>query len=50
MIMLENVLEETHAFYHGEEAAFGALVGLQIADASRVESEEVFSCASIRGV
>jgi glycerol dehydrogenase len=38
-----TALEETHGFYHGEKVAFGVLAGLQLADASPVESETVFS-------
>jgi len=38
-----TVLEETHAFYHGEKVAFGILAGLQLTDASPLETEEVFS-------
>jgi len=38
-----TALEETHAFYHGEKVAFGVLVGLQLTDAPREESDTVFS-------
>ncbi|MDQ7822258.1 MAG: glycerol dehydrogenase [Candidatus Eremiobacteraeota bacterium] len=38
-----TALEETHSFYHGEKVAFGLLAGLQLTDASRRESAEVFS-------
>lgn len=38
-----TALEETHLFYHGEKVAFGVLAGLQLADASPVESATVFS-------
>ena len=38
-----TVLEETHAFYHGEKVAFGLLAGLQLTDVSPEESNTVFS-------
>jgi glycerol dehydrogenase len=38
-----TALEETHSFYHGEKVAFGVLTGLQLADASPLESAAVFS-------
>ena len=38
-----TALEETHAFYHGEKVAFGVLAGLQLTDASPLESAAVFS-------
>jgi glycerol dehydrogenase len=38
-----TALEETHAFYHGEKVAFGVLAGLQLTDASPLESATVFS-------
>jgi glycerol dehydrogenase len=38
-----TALEETHASYHGEKVAFGVLTGLQLMDASPLESEAVFS-------
>jgi glycerol dehydrogenase len=38
-----TALEETHAFYHGEKVAFGVLAGLQLTDASREESDAVYS-------
>ena len=38
-----TALEETHASYHGEKVAFGVLTGLQLTDASPLESEAVFS-------
>jgi len=38
-----TALEETHSFYHGEKVAFGVLTGLQLADASPLESAGVFS-------
>ncbi|MBF0118817.1 MAG: glycerol dehydrogenase [Desulfobacterales bacterium] len=38
-----TVLEETHAFYHGEKVAFGVLVGLQLTDTPPEESAIVFS-------
>lgn len=38
-----TALEETHSFYHGEKVAFGVLAGLQLADASPLESAAVFS-------
>ncbi|WP_028323117.1 glycerol dehydrogenase [Desulfatirhabdium butyrativorans] len=43
-----TALEPTHSFYHGEKVAFGVLAGLQLADASPRESDEVFSfCETI---
>ena len=43
-----TVLEETHAFYHGEKVAFGVLTGLQLTDASPQEWATVLSfCADI---
>lgn len=38
-----TALDETHAFYHGEKVAFGVLTGLQLTDASREESDTVYS-------
>ena len=38
-----TVLEETHAYYHGEKVAFGVLAGLQLTDAPPEESAVVFS-------
>lgn len=38
-----TALEETHAFFHGEKVAFGTLTGLQLADATPVESATVYS-------
>jgi glycerol dehydrogenase len=38
-----TALAETHASYHGEKVAFGVLTGLQLTDASPLESEAVFS-------
>ncbi|MDQ5984941.1 MAG: Glycerol dehydrogenase [Syntrophus sp. SKADARSKE-3] len=38
-----TALEETHSFYHGEKVAFGVLTGLQLTDASPLESAAVFS-------
>ncbi|MCX7020194.1 MAG: glycerol dehydrogenase [Candidatus Sumerlaeota bacterium] len=43
-----TALEETHAFYHGEKVAFGVLTGLQLTNATPVESASVFSfCGEI---
>ncbi len=38
-----TALEETHKFYHGEKVAFGVVTGLQLADASPLESKTVYS-------
>jgi len=38
-----TALEATHAFYHGEKVAFGVLAGLQLTDASPVESAIVYA-------
>jgi glycerol dehydrogenase len=38
-----TVLEETHAYYHGEKVAFGVLAGLQLTDGAPEESSVVFS-------
>ncbi len=38
-----TVLEETHAYYHGEKVAFGVLAGLQLTGAPPEESATVFS-------
>jgi glycerol dehydrogenase len=38
-----TVLDETHAFYHGEKVAFGVLTGLHLTSASAQEIEEVYS-------
>ncbi len=38
-----TMLDETHAFYHGEKVAFGVLSGLQLTDADPEESAKVFS-------
>ncbi len=38
-----TALKETHAYYHGEKVAFGVLTGLQLTDASPLESTAVFS-------
>jgi glycerol dehydrogenase len=38
-----TALAETQAFFHGEKVAFGVLTGLQLTDASPLESAEVFS-------
>jgi glycerol dehydrogenase len=38
-----TVLEETHAYYHGEKVAFGTLTGLVLTDADTSEIETVFS-------
>jgi glycerol dehydrogenase len=38
-----TVLEETHAYFHGEKVAFGVLAGLQLTDATPDESDVVFS-------
>lgn len=38
-----TALTETHSFYQGEKVAFGVLAGLQLTDASKDESDTVFS-------
>ena len=38
-----TVLQETHAYYHGEKVAFGLLAGLQLIDAPPEESDVVLS-------
>jgi len=38
-----TALEETHAFYHGEKVAFGVLAGLHLTDASREDTDTVYS-------
>lgn len=38
-----TVLEETHAYYHGEKVAFGVLAGLELTNALQSESATVFS-------
>jgi len=38
-----TALAETHSFYHGEKVAFGVLAGLQLTDASKEESDTVYS-------
>ena len=45
-----TALAETHSFYHGEKVAFGVLAGLQLTDASAVESEDVFSFCEALGL
>ena len=38
-----TVLDETHAYFHGEKVAFGVLAGLILTDASPQEIDRVFS-------
>lgn len=38
-----TVLQETHAYYHGEKVAFGVLAGLHLNDALPAEIETVYS-------
>jgi len=38
-----TVLEETHAYYHGEKVAFGVLAGLHLTDAAPEEAATVYS-------
>ncbi len=38
-----TVLEETHAFYHGEKVAFGVLAGLQLSGAPPEETKTVLA-------
>ncbi len=45
-----TMLEETHAFYHGEKVAFGILSGLQLTDADPEESARVFSFCEKTGL
>jgi glycerol dehydrogenase len=45
-----TVLEETHAYFHGEKVAFGVLAGLQLTDAPPEESAVVFSFCEAVGL
>ena len=43
-----TALEPTHAFFHGEKVAFGALAGLQLTGAPTAESDTAFAfCESV---
>jgi len=43
-----TVLEETHAFYHGEKVAFGVLTGLHLTGAPAREKDRVYGfCESV---